>query len=133
MTLTLEVTPDLELHLRRAAGRKGLDAKSFVLGLLREQLARQNPAPEVRKESELLAEINRGLSADQWKNYRELIAKRRAETLTSDEHAELIAITDQLEEDNVHRIKCLAELARRRQMSIDALMGELGIQPVVDG
>jgi len=38
MILTLEVTPDLELELRREADRQGVDAKGFVLSLLRGQL-----------------------------------------------------------------------------------------------
>ena len=133
MILTLEVTPDLELRLRREADRQGIDAKSFVLSLIRGQLSLREPSPEARSESELLAKINLGLSPDQWHRYRELKARRRAETLTSDEHAELIAITNQIEEDNVYRVQCLAELARRRQVPLRALMDELGIQPVIDG
>lgn len=133
MVLTLEVTPDLELRLRREADREGVDAKSFVLGLIRGRLSRPEPSPEARSESELLATISLGLSPDQWQRYRELKARRRSETLTSDEHAELIAITNQIEEDNVYRVQSLAELARRRQVPLRALMAELGIQPVIDG
>ena len=133
MILTLEVQPDLELQLRHAAGRSGLDAKSFVLDLLREHLSRPQTAPEKLSEKELLARINSGLSAAEWEHYEELIEKRRAETLTSDEHAELIATTDQLEEANVFRVRCLAELARRREVSIDVLMDELGIKTNVYG
>jgi len=87
----------------------------------------------MRSDSELLATINSGLSPDQWQRYRELKARRRAESLTSDEHAELIATTHRIEEDNVYRIQCLTELARRRQTSMRALMDELGIQPAADG
>ena len=133
MILTLEVQPDLEHQLRHAAGVSGLDAKSFVLDLLREHLSRPQTAPENLSEKELLARINSGLSPTEWERYEELIEKRRAETLTSDEHAELIATTDRLEEANVFRVRCLAELARRRRVSIDALMDELGIKPKVYG
>ena len=84
-------------------------------------------------EKELLAEINRGLSAAQWQRYKELIEKRRQETLTGDERAELIATTDRLEEASVFRVECLAELARRRRVTIDDLMNELGIRPRVYG
>lgn len=131
MILTLEVQPDLELQLRHEAGLSGLDAKSFVLDLLRERLTRPPESPESLSEKELLAEINRGLSAAEWKRYEELINKRRAETLTRDEHAELIATTDRLEEANVFRVQCLAELARRRQVTVSDLMADLGIRPKV--
>ena len=133
MVLTLEVQPELELQLRHAASLSGLDAKSFVLDLLREHLSRAPTAPEDLSEKELLAEINRGLSAAEWKRYKELIDRRREETLTSDEHAELIATTDLLEEANVFRVQYLAELARRRQVTISDLMDELGIKPRVYG
>ena len=133
MILTLEVQSELELQLHHAAGLSGLDAKSFVLNLLREHLKRSPAAPEVLSEKELLAEINRGLSTAEWKRYEELIDKRREETLTSDEHAELIATTDRLEEANVFRVQCLAELARRRQVTISDLMAELGIKPKIYG
>ena len=66
-------------------------------------------------------------------HYEELIGKRREETLTSDEHAELIATTDRLEEANVFRVQCLAELARRRQVTISVLMDELDIKPNIYG
>ncbi len=133
MVLTLEVQPELELQLCHAASLSGLDAKSFVLDLLREHLSRAQAAPKDLSEKQLLAEINRGLTAAEWKRYQELIDRRRQETLTSDEHAELIATTDRLEEANVFRVQCLAELASRRQVTIDVLMGELGIKPKVYG
>lgn len=133
MVLTLEVQPELELQLRREAGRKGLDAGNFVLNLLREYLNVPDAAPEARSEKELLAAVNRGLSTEEWERYRELIDKRRAETLTSEEHAELIATTTELEEANVFRVRCLAELARRRQVPLRALMDELGIKPAIHG
>ncbi len=133
MILTLEVQSELELQLRHAAGRSGLDAKSFVLNLLREHLSRPQAAPEDLSEKQLFAEINRGLSAAEWKRYEELIDRRREETLTNDEHAELIATTERLEEANVFRVQCLAELARRRQVTMSVLMAELGIKPEVYG
>lgn len=133
MVLTLEVQPELELQLRHAASLSGLDTKSFVLDLLREHLSRAQAAPEDLSEKQLLAEINQGLSAAEWKRYRELIDKRRNEALTSDEHAELIATSEQLEHANVFRVQCLAELARRRRITVDALMDELGIKPRVYG
>jgi len=58
----------------------------------------------------------------------ELIAKRRAETLTPDEHAALIALSDQIEDLNARRVECLAELARLRQLSLSELMQQLGLK-----
>jgi len=76
-----------------------------------------------------LREINRGLLSEDWQRYRELVAKRRDETLTPTEQGDLIGLADQIEEANVHRIECLIELAHIRNTSLEALMDQLGIRP----
>ena len=134
--VTLEITPDLESQLRREAAREGLDTQGYILSTLRERLAgvRRATAPRLTAdEAALLREINRGLPTETWQHYGELKAKRRAETLTPAEHAELIALSDQIEEMNVRRMESVIELARLRQTSVDALMDDLGIKsPLYD-
>jgi hypothetical protein len=61
--------------------------------------------------------------------YHSLIAKRQAETLTSDEHQELINLNTQIETLNVQRIQALIQLADRRNQSLPDLMESLGINP----
>jgi hypothetical protein len=79
-------------------------------------------------EAHLLQQINQGLPQETWQRYHELIDKRRAESLTPDEHATLIALSDQIEELNARRVGYLVELARLRQTPLEALMQQLGIQ-----
>ncbi len=64
-----------------------------------------------------------------WQEYQDLIAKRRAQTLTPEEHARLIALSDTIEEAHVERMMSVAELARRRQLPLTTLMKQLGIKP----
>lgn len=78
-------------------------------------------------EAELLQNINLGLSEVQWQRYHTLVAKRRAETLTPQEHQELIEMSDQIERANARRIESLVELAKLRQTSLENLMRDLGI------
>ncbi len=80
------------------------------------------------EESRLLQEINVGLPDETWHRYRDLIQKRRAEALTASEQAELIAISDQIEELDARRAERLVELARTRKTSLAALMEQLGIK-----
>ncbi len=133
MTITLELTPELETQLRAEAKRAGLDESEYVLHTLQERLrlARQ-AAPLSPVETELLQHINLGLSEASWQRYHELIARRRAETLTLSEQQELIGLSDQIEEANVRRIEALIELARRRGMPLEALMRQLGIKGSFD-
>jgi len=84
--------------------------------------------PNPFQESELLARINEGLPTRMADRYQELIGKRRAASLTSEEYAELLSLTDEVEGLDAERIKYLAELARLRKTSLTNLMAELGIQ-----
>jgi hypothetical protein len=79
------------------------------------------------RESDLLKEINLGVSTDTWAEYHRLIAKRQAEILTDGEQEQLIEISDRLEVANVRRIKALIELSDLRGQSLATVMQELGI------
>ena len=69
-----------------------------------------------------------GIAPATWRRYDELKAKRRAAMLSEAEHAELIAIGDQVEIVNARRIVDLIQLASLRNTTLDALMDELGIR-----
>lgn len=131
--VTLEINPDLELQLRREAAREGLDPQGYILSTLRQRLAGVRVPHLTADEASLLREINRGLAAETWKHYGELKDKRRAGNLTPEEQAELIAMSDRIEEMNVRRMENVIELARLRQTSVDDLMDELGIKSPIYG
>ncbi len=132
MTLTLDIATDLEHQILTEARRRGLDVKSYALDLLRESLASKASPESTLSDSELLEEINRGFPSEIWLRYRELVAKRQADALGAEEHAELISLIDRIELANAHRIECLAELATRRQVPLRALMAKMGIRPTID-
>jgi tRNA A37 N6-isopentenylltransferase MiaA len=93
-------------------------------------LQAQHKAPSLtRDETQLLLKINQGLPRDVQQRFDELVAKRQAETLTAEEHQELLQLTDQIEKSDARRVKCMAELAQLRGISLTALMEELGIHP----
>lgn len=93
-------------------------------------LKARRAAPELSKdEAELLRNINRGMPDALQNRYRELIAGRRAETLTESERAELLHLTNQFEKHDTERLKYLTELARIRKISLTDLLDELGIEP----
>jgi hypothetical protein len=82
-----------------------------------------------QQESALLQKINQGLPEAVWREYDSLIAKRRAETLTREEHTRLIAISDGIEEAHAERMSHVAELAQWRHVPLRELMDQLGIEP----
>ncbi len=92
-------------------------------------LRAQRLAPSLAKEeSRLLEKINQGLSPAAQKRYEELTAKGRAEELTSGEHQELLERIDGIELADAERLRALAALAQLRDVSVDALMADLGIR-----
>jgi hypothetical protein len=130
MTLTINIAPDLQSQLYREATLVGLDPGAFVARLIEERLRKEKRrAPRLSaRETELLREINRGLSPGDWQRYRDLIAKRRAEALSPAEQNALIALSDEIEAINVRRIECLVELAHLRNTPLETLMAQLGIK-----
>lgn len=81
-------------------------------------------------ERDLVEEVNRGFSEEFWDRFRQLVAKRRAETMTLEEQQEAIDMTDQAEARAVERLQSLLELSARRGRSVRQLMTEMGIRPV---
>lgn len=134
MTLTIEIEPELEMQLREEAARSGLDTTAFIQRTLKNGLRRGKKLSDVlpphlsRRESELLQRVNLEISEETWRRYRELKAKRRDETLTLEEHAELIDLSDQIEIANAERIERLGELADLWQTSLRDVMKRLGIK-----
>lgn len=134
MAIIIELAPELENQIRQAAARSGLSPDAYILESVQERLHITSPLPHRARrlpdaEADLLQKINGSLSQIAWTRYRELLAKRQAETLTPPEQTELIALSDQIEEANVQRLTYLAALAELRKTTMPALMKELGLQP----
>lgn len=77
-------------------------------------------------EAELLQVVRRRPRAFD-RRYRELMGKRREETLTETEYEELLNLTGEAEVFDIRRIKALAELAELRQTDPETLLKELGL------
>ena len=128
MTLNLELAPELAAALRAMAQKAGVEPDRYIARALQDHVERhQNEPPHrSREEAVLLQQINQGLPAETWQRYHELVAKRRAETLTPEEHQELMALTNEVELWNARRIELVAELARLKRVTLPAMMARLG-------
>jgi hypothetical protein len=71
MTLTLNLDPHLEQHLRREAARLGVGPDDYIMQALRERLRESSPLPPhlSAQEAELLERIDLGLSQEQWARF----------------------------------------------------------------
>jgi hypothetical protein len=131
MSITIDLPAEYESALRQQASKANLAPDRYAFQLLAENLQQNLPdaAHLSAAESELLERINIGLSAEEWRQYHALIARRRARQLDQQAQQELIALSDRLEKANAERIEALVKLAQLRHTSLEALMDELGIHP----
>jgi hypothetical protein len=97
------------------------------------RLVARRKAPSLSKrEAELLVQINQGIGPEKAHRYRELSAKLREETITPEEHEELLVLIDEIETMDAERLGNLIELAHLRGISLDELMNQLGLRPPAD-
>ncbi len=129
MSITIQLNPSLEHRLRENAQKKGVGVDQFVMQFLERNFPEENPRPlsVSKREAELLQKVNLDIPTKTWSLYLQLKAKRQSKTATEAELAALQSITEQVEAANALRIAVLAELAQIRNISIRALMEQLGL------
>ena len=118
----------IDALLKAAAKLDASELEHFMAELHALRARRSAPSPS-GEEAPLLEEINKGLPPDVQRRYDELRKKLSEETITPNEHQELIALNDRIEEADVERVKALAALAALRNVSMKDLMDDLGILP----
>ncbi|MCC5600149.1 STAS/SEC14 domain-containing protein [Nostoc favosum] len=126
-TAKVEIQLSSEELLKAVEQLNQPDLERFVSQVLALQ-AQRKASSLPQTEAELLLKINQGIPSDTQNHYNELLSKREAENITSNEYRELLNLTEQIEKLQAQRIEYLAELARLRGISLIALMGNLGIQ-----
>ncbi len=78
-------------------------------------------------ESQLLTKINYLFDEKKWERLKYLDWKSEFEVLSKKEESELLKLAESYENYSVEKLKCIAQLAEIRQISIDKLMENLGI------
>jgi hypothetical protein len=127
--ITKQVDLGLEDILNGISELETKDLEKFMqrIGHL---IARRKVAHLPERESQLLMKINKAIPATLQKRYEDLLTKNRAETITPLEHEELLKIIDKVEIKNAERLENLIELSRIRNISLDALMSQLHLNPL---
>ena len=60
------------------------------------------------------------------RRYKALVLKRQNETLTTEEHQELIDLTDIMEENHAQRLEAMSQLAQLQGKSLDDVISQFG-------
>jgi hypothetical protein len=125
--VTSQIEIDLDEVLQGLARLGTKELEQFVDKVVALQAQRRAPSlPE--DETELLQQINSGLPADLRQRYDALNAKLHDDTITPQEHEELLVLIDRIELADAERMQHLIALARLRGVSVDTLMEQLGIR-----
>jgi len=128
----VHVTSDIEIDfdevLNGLARLETSDLAQLVEQVIALQARRRAPSMP-KNEADLLQKINQGPAPEVRRRYEGLTAKLRAETIMPEEHQELLQLIDQIELADAERMQHLIALAQLRQVSVDALMHQLGIRP----
>jgi hypothetical protein len=90
-------------------------------------LAQRRISSLPQPEAELLQQISQGLPEGTQHRYDGLRTKLYSETLTPEEHQELLALVDIIEQADANRLQHLMALSQIRQVPLPALMEQLGI------
>jgi len=128
----VHVTSDIEIDFDEVLNGLARLEPSHLAQLVEQVIALQarRRAPSMPKnEADLLQKINQGPSPEVRRRYEGLTAKLRAETIMPEEHQDLLQLIDQIELADAERMQHLIALAQLRQVSVDALMHQLGIRP----
>lgn len=80
------------------------------------------------QESDLLECINHPVPILQQQRYDLLSKQQRQNSLSEDEHKELLNLIDQIEKFDLQRLQYLSKLAKLRKVSLDTVMQDLGIK-----
>lgn len=89
-----------------------------------EALSVVRPTPNTAQEAELITLINRRLPTDRQQRLNDLRQKLEDETLTEIDRPELLAITDDLEQQDAERANALFQLAQLRNVDIKTVLNE---------
>ncbi|MDX2285232.1 MAG: hypothetical protein NW241_13790 [Bacteroidia bacterium] len=115
-------------------GIEQLDAQEFdqmIAVLLRLRASRRSTSLS-EPESSLLLAISQSLAPDRMARYQALVSKRKAEQLEPAEQDELIRLTDEWELLTAQRMQHLIGLAAIRNIPLEQLCAELGIEAVYE-
>ncbi len=99
------------------------------MGQVNHLLAQRRAVGMPQDEAQLLQQINQGLPEAIQQRYNELRSKLCAETITPQEHEELLSLSDAVEQADADRLQHLIHLSQLRQVPLPDLMNQLGIYP----
>ena len=129
-TINIEADISVETLVKATEQLSPLDLQRFRSQVL--AISAKRAASSVSEsETQCLLRINQRLPIERQQRYDQLIAKRDAETLTAEEHVELLQLSQQAEAIDVQRMEALTKLAQLRGVTLSDVLRQLKIGPPI--
>ena len=125
----MNMQPTVTELYKNAARLEPKDLLSLLKKLTILQFKRSGANVLPDKEAVLLQELNQGFPSEKWSRLKALDHKMEFDELSELENTELLLLSEEYEHAAVQRLKILAKLAEIRNVSIETLTTQLGIQP----
>jgi predicted transcriptional regulator len=119
MTLTIQLSPELEARLKHVLAEKGGDAETYILDTLQKQLPFDT--------AETKHQIMHWIPEATWKRYRQLIARQEAGGWTEADREEFLRLNDEVEQCHAERLERVVAYGKGHGLSLDQALVELGI------
>ena len=103
-----------------------VEFEQFVMRILALNAGRK-PRGAPLEESLLLKKINAEFPSKKMKRFLLLDEKRQQETLTAEEHKELLLLVRQLEKYDAKKLQWIGQLALLRKVPFEVLLKQLGL------
>ena len=129
MTSQTSLPPAVGQLIQQAEQLRPSEFEQFVMSILALN-ARRRSKGMLPEESSLLKKINKEFSPKKMERFLSLDEKRREETLTPEEHKELLLLVRQLEKYDAQKLQLLGQLALLRKVPFDVLLKQLGLYQV---
>jgi hypothetical protein len=123
-----EVSIELDQLLTGVAQLDTPDLEKLLIQVRQVLAHRHNPSLPTL-ELELLQKINQALPEEIQQKYNDLSAKMRSQTITPEEHQDLLKLIDIVEKADGDRLQHLIQLSQLRNISLAELMKQLQIHP----
>jgi len=130
---TLEVAQPQSQNFFR--GIENLDTPQLeqILREVSQLLVRRKVPALAEREADLLLHINQpALNAAEWRLYQTLHRQLQGEKISSADHQILLDLIEKMETANVARLSNLIELSQIRQVPLNVLMKQLGLNSLSD-
>lgn len=129
MSLTIQLPLTIEQNLREIAKKQGLSLESYVMQILAHNSRKKESKKKEKDltETELLTHTQLNVLPSDLEEFYRLSSLFNAKTISDIDYEKLLQLNDLIEIAHAERMKYILVLANLRNVSLETMMHDLGI------